>query len=127
MDGKLVLGIFLLPFKISFVGLKYVFTHRATIIIAIIALVIFFGFKHFHQDTGETEREIPAYQKIIPQEAYAPRVVQTLSRYYPFATFQENEISLTLTDYYVYDRKQWRHETRPLVIDKTRIVKIYTR
>lgn len=127
MDGELPLAlkILLLPVK----AVVYIVKHPKLIILVVVLVIGFSVYRNFasKSDSKTQSAEIPSYQKILPNKVNAPRVVQTLSRYYPYSTFQEDPNYLTLTDYYVYDKNSWRHETKPLPIAKNRIVQVFSR
>jgi len=62
---------------------------------------------------------IPDYQEIAPSVQDAPYVVQTSSRAYYVATFKDTEEVLTLTNFYIYDKKKWQNSDIPLHLDRT--------
>jgi hypothetical protein len=128
MDGKLILAIPVLIVKLPLLALKYIATHRVLLIAAIIGIAILVANGTVFKDKGQTNQvAIPEYQKILPSVPNAPRIVQTTSRYYPYATSTDTKEAMILTDYYVYNSKQWEHSTIPLPIEKGRIVRIYNR
>lgn len=126
MDGKTLAAIILFIPALVFKSLKYFVTHRILLIVLVV-VVGFFVIKGNFFKNDEYPQEVPEYQRIMPSEQNAPRIVQTTSRYYPYSTFKEDSNFLILTDYYIYDREGWRHETKPLRIERERIVQIFTR
>jgi hypothetical protein len=127
MDGKLLLAIPVLIVKMPLLAIKYIATHRILLITAIVGIGILVAVNVFKGDDKQTQVQIPEYQRILPEISKAPRIVQTTTRYYPYATSIDSKDTMTLTDYYYYTDKKWEHSTKPLLIEKTRIYKIYTR
>lgn len=128
MDAELVKACVKLPFVVVGKILKAIFSNKI-LLIATIALVAFLVFRGqiFKDDVDQQGNPKPEYLRNLPQLSIAPRIVQTYSRIYPYATSRDDGDFLLLTDYFIYDGNAWMHDTKPLPLLKTQIVKIYTR
>lgn len=96
---------------------KKLLLNKFTIFLAVVALGLLAlsgGFSHTESDT----RVVSSIQKKAPPVQLAPYMLQTSSRAYYVATFQDTPEYLILTDYFYYDRNQWLETAVPLMLDK---------
>jgi hypothetical protein len=124
MQNNLLVAILKTPFTVLRKVFSFLFSSQGRIVlVAIIALVVFLVIRgQFSKNNTPQQFKIPAYQLTLPTKQLAPRIIQTSTRYYAYATFTEDNQYFTLTDYYVYNTKDWQHFTSPLPINKKDIV-----
>lgn len=113
-----------------------IFAHKIVVkkshVIIVILCAALIGVSSYFSGKSETVTvngqtyQIPEYQKTIPPKDKAPRIVQTITRYYPTATFQESNGVTTLNDYYYYDNGNWIFSNRPISFETAKI-KVYNR
>lgn len=130
MPNSLPVAILKTPFTVVRKILSFLFSPqgRIILIVMIIAVIFFVVRGQFTQnDSSAPGTQIPAYQQTLPSKALAPKILQTTTRYYAYATFTQDNQYFTLTDYYDYNSNKWVHHTSPLPIDKKDIVSNITR
>jgi len=69
--------------------------------------------------SSKNPQQAEYYQQIAPTVQQAPFVLPTPSRSYYIATFNDLPESLTLTNYYFYNKKEWEHSDIPLFFDRS--------
>ena len=62
--------------------------------------------------------ETPAYQLTAPPVEAAPVVLRTQSRVYYVKDFTDDNRTVTLFEYYLYESDAWDFYKKPLVIDR---------
>lgn len=109
-----VAAILVLIVKLPFLAVGYILKNKALLVVIIVGIGIFalVGFFNGKADSGSME--VTAMQKKMPDIPQAPRVVQTESRFYPYATIDKSGEYPVLTDYYFYNSGKWEHSDKPL-------------
>ena len=99
---------------------RWLFHHKAVLVLGVVVLVAWFGFSTFKtQTSGNTPVvEIPAYQKTAPDTPY---VGNTPSRVYFIISFHQEGDQVILTDYYSYESDKWEKRPLPLTLKATQI------
>jgi len=88
------------------------------VFLAVVAIGIIVLSNSFGGSSSPQELQISRLQEKAPSVQDAPYYVQTSSRAYYIATFNDSEECLTLTSYYFYDHKKWESSFVPLPLDK---------
>jgi hypothetical protein len=153
MALKIILGIVIyiavcillrIPFiKAPFMILKGLFTHRALLIILVVAVIGFGAYRTLNKPKAAavSPSSIPMayYQEIEPSKTNAPQVIQTVAPdrvYYlsnvignPHELQPGETITLAANKYYVYNKEKWELGKLPLPLDRDnyRAIWIYTR
>jgi len=89
---------------------------RGVIILSLIAIGIIYLTNLFGGNT--TDQVGNKIQAKAPPVTEAPYLLQTSSRAYYVAAFQDSPEYLTMTVFYYYDKKKWERSDIPLPIDK---------
>jgi hypothetical protein len=127
MSNSLTVAIIKAPFVAIGKGLNYIVAHKYLLAIVVVGVIFLIARAQFGDKTSPETTQATIEQQSMPPKQIAPRIIQTESRYYPCATYQDNGDSLTLTDFYTYNAGKWQHRTTELQIKKSHIVNIYTR
>ncbi len=106
----------------------FLFKHKAILVILVVCLFAFAGWNAIKPEKKATVLDTPkpSYQKIEPTKAQAKDIIipQYGGHIYHANNYQTlADGSTILTDYYVYDKKNWKHSTIPLPIhSKVKII-----
>ncbi len=90
--------------------------NKFSFVIIIVSIGIIILSNQFNK--ASVSSDVPYYQTIAPDVQHAPYILQTPSRAYYVATYTDNKDSLTLTNFYYYDKAKWQRANEPLYFDK---------
>lgn len=97
---------------------KKLLINKGVIIITVIAIGLIFFSARF--GGNDDKQQVEYYQEIAPPITQAPYMLQTPSRAYYIATFDDTESHMVLTYFYFYDKgKKWTSTNMSLFLDKT--------
>jgi len=125
-----ILAIIVLILKSPFLILRYLFQHKALLIIVIIVVIAFVAISSLNKsNTSQQTVELPEYQQKAPDISKAPTVISTPSRLYYVSDYSDDGQIITLKHFYFYDRKKWEASKLPLPLDRNTIgeIKIFQR
>lgn len=125
-----ILAVIVLILKSPFLVLRYLFQHKALLIVVIIVAIAFIAISSLNKsDTSQQAIQIPEYQKKAPDISKAPIVITTPSRIYYVSSYSDDGQIIILESFYFFDRKKWETPELPLPLDRetTGEINIYQR
>ena len=130
MTTAAIIGIIIIA---AYLVLMLLFKHKLALSkFTIILLVICIGtlvISNKLEKNKPVSQQIPSYQQIAPDISKAPYAIATTSRVYYAQNVGDNGKTVTLINFYTYDKKGWQltQASLPLNRDLYGDIKIYKR
>jgi len=125
-----VLAIIVLILKSPFFILRFLFQHKALLVVVIIVVIAFIAISSLNNSgTSQQTVQLPEYQQNAPDISKAPKVISTPSRLYYVSDYSDDGQIINLKSFYFYDQKKWEASKLPLPLDRDTVgeIKIFQR
>ena len=120
MTALAIIALVLLGIYIIFGSLRQhkLLINKFVVVVAVLAIGVLILQGSFSSNDSQ-QTKTPQLQKVAPSVQQAPYVLQTSSRAYYVATYQDTENVVILTSFYYYDKKVWELSNIPLPLDRS--------